>query len=982
MKESLKKRLRCAWSLVRIWYMKHFVHAPYSDMLQCFFIPFFLTFLSYTMIGTFPFGPNSVLVLDLNAQYVYFFDALRDAVYGDGSLLYSFSRAMGGEFTGMYAYYLASPLSYIVCLFPRGAITEALYLILAIKTGLLGLTFGWFLKKTQKTKPLHTVILAVIYAFSGYATAYQSHTMWIDALYLLPLIAVGMHALIYERRAVLFTLSLAATMIFNYYIGYMTCIFVLFYFFALYFSKSRAERNPSGERAHLLRSLIRIGVASLVGIAIAAFMIIPAYYSLTFGKDTFTTPSYDFMSLYPMLDIFGKLLVASYDTLSPAGLPFLYSGTIALFLLPLFFLSKRIAIREKVAYATMLLLFLFFATIRATDLVFHGFQAPNWMNCRYSFVFTFLILTAAARFLTVAKKSEVRSKTVIGIGATIVAFTAVYFILSEEKLRILASLILTLGFVSFYVYAYVYPRIRPHMKQVLAIVTVAVIGFEVLVQAVATLIGLELDVVISNRSSYVNFGNRFYDVAERIERDETLPFYRVEKTVTRKLNDNFQLGIYGLSNSTSTLNRAQIDFLATVGMTARSNFSQYCFPNPVSDMLLGVRYVMTAPSMAISADYTLRYVKCGGEIHDAKDVSVIRKDDGVYCALDGIEIRLNDATDVLVYEYEKALSLGFSASEKSDLLTFTQPAIDNTGEYILEDGVKYYSVHTGDTKNACERLNLMLSALTGEDVRVYTELSHTVNSEHVTPVTTYRQYTVTSENGEETRNERFYSFHYRRDDDIPDGEKATVSLTFTGVDGKDVYMYIPAASFDQCTYYVNEEKRGDYFGLYNYGAVYLGSFNTGDEVTVTFEVGKDGVHMGKDVPYFYTLDKNALDRAYALLSDNQMEIERFGHDDMTATVTGTADDSVLVTTIPYDAGWQVTVDGIPVETRKTLDALLAFDIGEGTHTVTFTYFPDCYRTGIIISVCGIVAFIPLILLPELWHRKRRRAAISQSKSEV
>ena len=150
MKESLKKRFRCAWSLVRIWYMKHFVHAPYSDMLQCFFIPFFLTFLSYTMIGTFPFGPNSVLVLDLNAQYVYFFDALRDAVYGDGSLRYSFSRAMGGEFTGMYAYYLASPLSYIVCLFPRGAITEALYLILAIKTGLLGLTFGWFLKKTQK----------------------------------------------------------------------------------------------------------------------------------------------------------------------------------------------------------------------------------------------------------------------------------------------------------------------------------------------------------------------------------------------------------------------------------------------------------------------------------------------------------------------------------------------------------------------------------------------------------------------------------------------------------------------------------------------------------------------------------------------------------------------------------------------------------------------------------------------------------------
>ena len=145
---------------------------------------------------------------------------------------------------------------------------------------------------------------------------------------------------------------------------------------------------------------------------------------------------------------------------------------------------------------------------------------------------------------------------------------------------------------------------------------------------------------------------------------------------------------------------------------------------------------------------------------------------------------------------------------------------------------------------------------------------------------------------------------------------------------------------------------------------------------------EDGVHMGKDVPYFYTLDESALDHAYTLLSDNEMLIERFGHDDITATVTGTAEDSVLVTTIPYDAGWQVTVDGVPAKTRKTLDALLAFDIGEGSHTVTFTYFPDCYRTGILISAFGIVAFVPLILIPALWRRKRRRAAISQSKSEV
>ncbi|MBQ3205577.1 MAG: hypothetical protein IJB37_03400, partial [Peptococcaceae bacterium] len=40
----------------------------------------------------YPFGDESVLVLDLNGQYVYYFENLRDAFWGNGSLLNSWSR--------------------------------------------------------------------------------------------------------------------------------------------------------------------------------------------------------------------------------------------------------------------------------------------------------------------------------------------------------------------------------------------------------------------------------------------------------------------------------------------------------------------------------------------------------------------------------------------------------------------------------------------------------------------------------------------------------------------------------------------------------------------------------------------------------------------------------------------------------------------------------------------------------------------------
>ena len=115
---------------------------------KCFGVSLGLMALIYLCIGV-PFFGNSVLVLDLNGQYVYFFEALHNIIYDrDASLLYSFSRAMGGEFMGIFAYYLASPFSFLVALLPSAIITESLYVMILLKVGLAGATMGWYLQKT------------------------------------------------------------------------------------------------------------------------------------------------------------------------------------------------------------------------------------------------------------------------------------------------------------------------------------------------------------------------------------------------------------------------------------------------------------------------------------------------------------------------------------------------------------------------------------------------------------------------------------------------------------------------------------------------------------------------------------------------------------------------------------------------------------------------------------------------------------------
>ena len=116
----LKVKTKCKSILSEYWYIS-----------IAALIPFILTFLLYVAKAHYPFGESSVLVIDLSAQYYGFFEALRNfVVEGDSSLLYSFSRSLGGEFMGIFDYYIASPFSYIVCLFPQDRMLEALLCLL------------------------------------------------------------------------------------------------------------------------------------------------------------------------------------------------------------------------------------------------------------------------------------------------------------------------------------------------------------------------------------------------------------------------------------------------------------------------------------------------------------------------------------------------------------------------------------------------------------------------------------------------------------------------------------------------------------------------------------------------------------------------------------------------------------------------------------------------------------------------------------
>jgi len=90
-------------------------------------------------------------------------------------------------------------------------------------------------------------------------------------------------------------------------------------------------------------------------------------------------------------------------------------------------------------------------------------------------------------------------------------------------------------------------------------------------------------------------------------------------------------------------------------------------------------------------------------------------------------------------------------------------------------------------------------------------------------------------------------------------------------------------------------------------------------------------------------------------------------DRITGTITVTEGMNTVFTSIPYDEGWKVYVDGTETETVCLMDTMLGFAASEGDHTVELRYEPACVKYGLILSMIGLA----LYAAASIWDVRRR-----------
>ncbi|WP_334332161.1 YfhO family protein [Companilactobacillus sp. HBUAS59544] len=339
-----------------------------------------------------PFGTNNFLSSDLGTQYLTFLTELRRQLVSGNLHFYLFSQSLGDNFFPVMSYYLLSPFNLLLVFFSPRNIPVAADILIMLKISTMGVTMGYFLKSYFKKYDAVNLLFTIAYSFCGFVASYFYDLMWLDALIMLPLVAVGVMKVIKEQKYLLYYFSILFAIIFNYYLGYMLCIFSVWFFIFIAFEERLFQKR---DKWLVIRHYLIVSI--LAGLNSAVVLIPTLVGMLKTAKTSFNVlnylPSAQFgLEALTELGIGGN----SYSQRLEHG-PSVFMTSMVLILLLSYFLSKKVGNRDKQNSVFLLGILLVSMFVTTFNTMWHMFQNPAGFPFRNSFIFSFACIFIAAK---------------------------------------------------------------------------------------------------------------------------------------------------------------------------------------------------------------------------------------------------------------------------------------------------------------------------------------------------------------------------------------------------------------------------------------------------------------------------------------------------------------------------------------------------------------------------------------------------------
>ena len=511
-------------------------------------------------------------------QYVIFDIALRNILHGQGSLFYTFTSGLGLNFYALSSYYLGSFLSPIVYFFNLSNMPDAVYLITLLKFGFIGLSTLFSISRIFEAipKPIK-LALSISYALMSFTVSQLEIKTWLDVFILIPLIITGLHLLITENKRLLYFTSLSILFIQNYYFGYMTALFLFFWYLC------QISWNFKTRRLSFLDFVVTSFLAGLT----SSIMTLPTLLDLrTHGeKLTAITKFKTDGSWY--LDVFAKQFIGSFDTTKYGSIPMIFVGLLPFILTILFFSLKSIKFHVKLIYGMFFTILIASFYIETLDLFWQGMHTPNMFLHRYAWIFSTLLIYTAAEVLNRLKEIKIWN-SLISLFLVVTGFLATIYLKSHYSFLTDLNILLTLEFLVVYSLLLLAVIKKFISVNLFAILISLFIMVEMSLNASSQMDGIAKEWGFASRSAY----NRDIPAMESFSTYIGNQFTRTEKLETQTGNDSMKFNYNGISQFSSVRNRSASSTLDKLGFkSSGTNLNlRYANNSILADSLFGVQY--------------------------------------------------------------------------------------------------------------------------------------------------------------------------------------------------------------------------------------------------------------------------------------------------------------------------------------------------------------------------------------------------------
>lgn len=635
------------------------------------------------------------------------------------------------------------------------------------------------------------------------------------------------------------------------------------------------------------KNFLRFSFGGILGAGSVGFLLFPAYYDILNSKGQYMMQQLPVKFEYHPWEMISKFMIGALnDAQIQNGLPNLFVGSLIIIGFILYFTVKEISIRERITAALITVFLLFSICWSPLDLFWHLFQYPVFYPYRFSFVIGIWMIILAVRGIL-----KIEHLNLLQFLSTLIIFVVEIAVvaLNLKKFDFLNLTKVIWSLIFFWLIFILF--ILSISKVNKGKSSIKMISILLMTGVVVVEMGTNANWMLKS-FSWAN-ENDYATMTKSMEQNVKW----IQKHAPK--NEFYRIG--------KTYDRSENDSLQA-GYNGISNFS--------STQRAAVTHLMDAlgqPTFTGKVNYTK-----GTPLTDALfDVRY-------YLAPDDQFNNLNGSAVTPATTYRPDISYYTPIHQNHGIATYDNPLAMGLG-FAASQNV--YKISDFSNINTAANQNEVLNQITGKQKNYFDEVGYSLEASNC--------HLEGGANGMLVTDNK--------------NEPANYSIILRNVDAAPYYIQMDSNILWNADISVNGKNLPG-VGNISHPALINVAANVGGS-TVKVQISpKDG----KDIPLssikVYRFNLGQLQKDVYSVKQNQLNLTYLGKLKLKGEINIPENDETLMTTIPYNKGWHVKVDGKKVKPKEALETFIGIPMDKGKHSVELSFWPPMLNLGILVTL--------------------------------